>query len=60
MFSNIGSSILHFIETNAYWICLFVGLGGLVAYIAGFKKGGKVCIFCIFVYWIIAAICSVR
>lgn len=54
--SNI---ILAFVAKYAYWICLFVGMFGLIAYITGFKKGGKVSILCVAIYWIVAATCSI-
>lgn len=41
-----------------YWLCLFAGLGGIIAYISGYKKGGKLTVLSIMVYWILAAICT--
>lgn len=43
----------------AYWICLFVGLFGIIMLICGFKKGGKLTILSTVIYWIIAALCSI-
>jgi len=51
---------LLFISGNAYWICLFVGLGGIFANMVGFKKGGKVTMLSVIAYWAAAAICSVK
>lgn len=50
---------LNFISANIYWVCLFIGLGGIYAYIAGFKKGGRVTMLSIIIYWVVAAICSI-
>lgn len=56
----MASIILNFISKNAYWLCLFIGLGGLLGYMAGFKKGSRVSIFCIIIYWVVAAVCSAK
>lgn len=56
----MATMILDFITKNAYWLCMFIGMSGLLGYIAGFKKGGKVSIFSIVIYWVVAAICSVK
>lgn len=55
----MASIILSFVAKNAYWLCLFVGLGGLLGYIAGFKGGGKLATFSVIIYWVVAAICSI-
>ncbi|KZL88739.1 hypothetical protein [Clostridium magnum] len=54
----MGSLIFTFIAKNAYWLCLFIGMVGLLGYIAGFKKGGRVSVFCVIIYWVVAAVCS--
>lgn len=51
------NSIMKFIEDNVYWLCLFVGLGGILGYIAGFKKGGRITILSILIYWVVCAVC---
>ncbi|BDR80995.1 hypothetical protein [Clostridium tetani] len=55
----ISNSFLNFISTNVYWICMFIGMGGLLSYIVGFKKGGKIATFSIVIYWVVAAACSI-
>jgi hypothetical protein len=50
--------ILSLLAKSIYWLCLFVGMAGLLGNIAGFKKGGKVCILSIIIYWVVTAICS--
>lgn len=42
----------------AYWICLFVGLFGIIKFMCGYKKGGRLTMLSAVIYWIIAAICS--
>lgn len=56
----MANIIFTFITKNAYWLCLFVGMGGLLGYIAGFKKGSKISVLCIIIYWVVAAVCSVK
>lgn len=56
----MSSIILNFISKNIYWVCLFVGIGGIFAYISGFKKGGKISMLCIVIYWMFAAVCSIK
>ncbi|HDK7314631.1 TPA: hypothetical protein PTV97_003794 [Clostridium botulinum] len=54
------NKLLDILSVNAYWICMFVGIGGILAYIAGSKKGGKVTKFSLVIYWVVAAICSIK
>lgn len=63
----IKDCIGKFIETKvkatviggSYWICLFVGLGALIAYMCGYKKANKITWLSIVIYWIVMAICSI-
>lgn len=54
------NKVLSILDTNAYWICMFLGLAGILAYICGYKKGGKMAKFSIVIYWVVAAICSAK
>ncbi|EPY6430782.1 DUF2878 family protein [Clostridium sporogenes] len=54
----VRNKLLEFLSTNAYWICMFLGIGGILAYLCGYKKGGKVTKFSLVIYWVVAAICS--
>ncbi|NME95385.1 hypothetical protein HF847_05175 [Clostridium cochlearium] len=56
----ISNNFLNFISANAYWICMFVGIGGILAYLCGYKKGGRLTKFSIVIYWVVAAICSAK
>ncbi|MGO5075892.1 hypothetical protein ACTQ4K_18520 [Clostridium sporogenes] len=54
------SKLLDVLSTNAYWICVFVGIGGILAYLCGYKKGGRLAKFSVVIYWVVAALCSVK
>lgn len=56
----IRNILIDCLSNNAYWICMFIGMGGVISYICGFKKGGKVAKFSIVIYWVVAAICSIE
>ena len=40
-FHGLGVSALSGIVGMSYWVCMFVAIGGLLAYLSGFKNGGK-------------------
>ncbi|GAA0735818.1 hypothetical protein [Clostridium oceanicum] len=52
------NKLLEILSTNAYWICMFMGIGGILAYLCGYKKAGRLTKFSIVIYWVVAAICS--
>lgn len=52
------NKLLDILSTNVYWICMFVGIGGILSYLCGYKKVGKLAKFSIVIYWVVAALCS--
>lgn len=57
-FSNIGISVLSSIVSISYWICMFICILGLLAFLAGFKKGGRWSTLGILIYTTLQAILS--
>lgn len=55
----INTPSIALLGNIAYWICLFVGIAGILLLICGYKKGGKLTVLSTVVYWIIVAVCSI-
>lgn len=54
-FSWLGSFIINGLANLSYWICLYIALGGVLATICGFKKGGRYSTFSVCIYSILQA-----
>ncbi|MFR5264498.1 hypothetical protein [Clostridium sp.] len=57
-FKWLGKVTITSLAGLSYWICLFVAIGGTLAFICGFKKAGKYSTFSICIYSILQAFAS--
>lgn len=55
-FLGLGVDVLSGLVGVSYWICMFVCIGGLLAYLAGFKQGGRYSTLSIMIYTTLRAI----
>lgn len=52
----VGMYLLEVLVDGSYYICLTASIGGLLAYISGFKNGGKLTTLGIVIYTTLQAI----
>ena len=57
-FVGLGVDVFSGIVSISYWVCLFVAIGGLLGYLAGFKSG-KWSTLSILIYTTLQSILSV-
>lgn len=50
MLENIIQGIINVINSSIYWICMYIALGGEIAYLIGFKKGIRLTIASIVIF----------
>jgi|GEM_PF-4467727 len=50
MLENIIQGIINVINSSIYWICMYMALGGEIAYLIGFKKGIRLTIASIVIF----------
>lgn len=58
-FYGFGIDVFSGIVSISYWICLFIAIGSLLAYIAGFKNSGRWSTLSILIYATLQSILSV-